>query len=229
MSCLKNSKVLTVLKYTLLLLLFSLMCGLSFALLYCNKIKGPEFVALIIASMVSCLVVNFLNDIQEVSIGGNLLKLKDISNRSEVLLKNMQIEYFKIRIDMVFVPTGFWDEGGSSVYSSRTSFYEVIRDIKSEGLLSNNILRQKIENQLNKTLQCQLEDVQKIGRVLDSNPLEGEFEPMKIRSLITEDIISKSIKTNDEMYKDKLATKNMILQRIEIYENLYKASKWLEE
>lgn len=216
-------------KYLLLLAFFLILCGFSFSLLVTDKIKGPEFVALIIASMFTCLVVNFINEIQEFSIGGNLFRLKDLNNKSEKLLHEMQIEYFKMRIDMAFAPTGFWDGGGSTVYSCRSSFYEVIRDIKNEGLLGNKVLRQKIEDQLNKTLQHQLEDVQRIGSIADLNPLKGEFEPMKIRSLITEDIISKSIKMNDEMYKDMHTTKNTIFKRIEIYENLYKASKWLEE
>lgn len=216
-------------KYLLLLTFFLILCGFSYSLLVTDKIKGPEFVALIIASMFTCLVINFINDIQEFSIGGNLFRLKDLNNKSEKLLHEMQIEYFKMRIDMAFAPTGFWDGGGSSVYSSRISFYEVIRDIKNEGLLSNNVLRQKIENQLIKTLQHQLEDVLSIGCVAESNPLEGQFEPMKIRSLITEEIISKSIKLNEEMYKDKHTTKNTIFKRVEIYENLYKASNWLKE
>lgn len=217
------------LKYLCLAIFFFILCGVSYRLLFLEQIKATEFVALIIASMFTCLIVNFINEIQEFSIGGNLFRLKDLNNKSEKLLHDMQIEYFKMRIDMAFVPTGFWDGGGSSVYSCRSSFYEVIKDIKNEGLLSNNVLRQKIENQLIKTLQHQLEDVQRIGCNADSNPLDGEFEPMKIRSLITEELISKSIKMNDEMYKDKHTARNTIFQRVEIYENLYKASKWLEE
>lgn len=228
MSFLKKPIVLASIKYILLLLFFFLLCGLSFSLLYFEKIKGPEFVALVIASMLSCLIVNFINDIQEVSIGGNILRLKDINNRSETLLKNMQVEYYKMRLDMAFAPTGFWDAGGNSVYESRSKFYEVIQEIKNEGLLNNSILSQKIEMQLAKTLQHQLEDIHRIGNVLDVNPFSGKHDPLEIRSLISEEVVTKTVKTNNELYRDKDTAKDTILRRITIYENLLTAKKWIK-
>ncbi|MCP5961060.1 hypothetical protein NL379_28005, partial [Klebsiella pneumoniae] len=91
----------------------------------------------------------------------------DIGNKSEKLLHDMQIEYYKMRIDMAFAPTGFFGGGGNSIFKSKTEFYNVIREIKDVGLLNNSTLREKVEIQLKKSLQQQLENVHLIGGVLN--------------------------------------------------------------
>ncbi|MFI7962471.1 hypothetical protein ACFMJB_26345, partial [Acinetobacter baumannii] len=75
-------------------------------------------------------------------------------------------------------------------------------------------LRQKIEIQLRKSLQQQLENVHLIGNVLNENPLNGKVDPLEIRGLISEEIIRKNIKDND-LYRDETTAKNTILMRIE--------------
>ncbi|MFH7498213.1 hypothetical protein L1A47_14250 [Acinetobacter baumannii] len=207
---------------------FIVLTGVAYRILYLGQIQGSEFVVLVIASMFICLTGYFLKEIQEFSIGGNLFKLRDIGNKSEKLLHDMQIEYYKMRIDMAFKPTGFFGGVGNSIFQSKIEFYNVIREIKDVGLLKNPTLRQKIEIQIRKSLQQQLENVHLIGNVLNENPLNGKVDPLEIRGLISEEIIRKNIKDND-LYRDETTAKNTILMRIEIYENLLKACNWLEE
>lgn len=97
-------------KYVFLILIFSLMCWLSFYLLNMKKINGTEFVALVIGSMFTCLIVNFLDQIQELSIGGNLVKLKDA--KSEVEKSIEQLKTFRLETYRYFLSSALQLSGG---------------------------------------------------------------------------------------------------------------------
>lgn len=209
--------------------IFFLIClGVSFWLLKEKYIDSQNFITLIIGSTVLVFLLIFIDRIVEVSLGGTVIKLERLNDKSEKLLEELQVEHFKMRIDLAFTSTGFWGGEGSSIYRSKIKFYEVLKDIKSEGMLNHPKLRDTIEMQLSKTLQQQLEDVQLICSKFSPNPLNGIVDPLVIKSFITPEVISGLVKSNSDMYKDKEATKNTIFTRIDVYEKLFNAKKWLE-
>ncbi|MFK7207901.1 hypothetical protein ABB017_18195 [Acinetobacter baumannii] len=75
-----------------------------------KKINGTEFVALVIGSMFTCLIVNFLDQIQELSIGGNLVKLKDA--KSEVEKSIEQLKTFRLETYRYFLSSALQLSGG---------------------------------------------------------------------------------------------------------------------
>lgn len=214
---------------TVVIILFYLLCtGLSFWLLREKYIDSQNFITLIIGSTVLVFLLIFIDRIAEVSLGGTVIKLERLNDESEKLLEELRVEHFKMRIDLAFTSTGFWGGEGSSVYSSKIKFYEVLRDIRNHGMLNHPKLRDRIETQLNKSLQQQLEDVQLIGSKITPNPLIGVIDPLIIKSLISTEVIDSSIKPNSNDFKDKETAKNAIFHRIDIYEKLFNANKWLD-
>lgn len=90
---------------------FVLLCGLSYRILFLEQINGTEFVALIIAAMFICLVGYFLKEIQEFSVGGNLIKLKEAKN--DVIeaidqLKQFRVETFRLFLTKSLELSGGW-------------------------------------------------------------------------------------------------------------------------
>lgn len=210
------------------ILIFALNAGLSFCLLLNEYIEPQNFVTLVLGGAIFVFMFLFIDRISEVSLGGTIFRLKELNNKSEKLLEALQIEYFKMRLELAFTATGFWDDG-SNVFESRIKFYSVICDIRSEGLLNHPELNQKIRTQLNKTLQHQLEHIRTFGNIDSDNPFIGVYEPLALRSLISQEIIHKRVSIKDPLRNTPELAKQQIFDSIEIYENLYQAKRWLEE
>ncbi|MBN6518314.1 hypothetical protein JZM36_15740 [Acinetobacter pittii] len=67
-----------------------------------KQISGAEFVALIIVSAILSLVLFLFNDIQELSIGGNIIKLKEAKKETEDAisqLKELRVETFRLFLE----------------------------------------------------------------------------------------------------------------------------------
>ncbi|VVM39656.1 hypothetical protein PS619_00216 [Pseudomonas fluorescens] len=74
---------------------------LAWNLLQTDKLKGPEFVTLIIALAVIAVVGVLAGNIKEFSIAGNIVKLKDENNKAEENLqelKKAQIETIRLNL-----------------------------------------------------------------------------------------------------------------------------------
>ncbi|WP_085701931.1 hypothetical protein [Pseudomonas sp. B15(2017)] len=73
---------------------------LAWNLLQAEKLKGPEFVTLIIALAVIALVVVLAGKVKEFSVAGNMIKLKDENKAEENLqeLKKAQIESIRLNL-----------------------------------------------------------------------------------------------------------------------------------
>lgn len=88
-------------KYLFLMTFLLIFGGLTYRLLFLEQITGTEFVALIVAVLFTCLIINFLNEIQELSIGGNLVKLREV--KSEVNEAIEQLKLFRIEAFRLFL------------------------------------------------------------------------------------------------------------------------------
>ncbi|WP_228199424.1 hypothetical protein [Acinetobacter sp. SWAC57] len=72
-----KSKVNTI--FGILVGLVGIVCGLWLLIFFENKITGSEFVALVLGFSVIGLIIAFAAEIQEFSIAGNGVKLKDLT------------------------------------------------------------------------------------------------------------------------------------------------------
>lgn len=82
--------------------IFISLSGVSYLILNLKQISGAEFVALIIVSAILSLVLFLFKDIQELSIGGNIIRLKEAKKETEDAisqLKEMKLETFRLFLD----------------------------------------------------------------------------------------------------------------------------------
>ncbi|WP_000093713.1 hypothetical protein [Acinetobacter baumannii] len=110
-----ESKLKEFLHIGILLIFFVALSGFSYRLLYLDQIKSPEFVVLIIASLFICLIGYFLKEIQEFSIGGNLVKLKQAKDEVDEAieqLKTFRIEAFRLFLLKAIDFPGGWARPG---------------------------------------------------------------------------------------------------------------------
>ena len=123
------------------LLFFAIILFLSCAyfgyeLLNSNKISGASFVTLIIAFAVIGLVISFSSEVQEFSVAGNIVKLKEVKEdviKSINELKLTRIATFSFLLSLARRLPGGW--GDSSIIDSRLSdFWFLFKNIKEYNL-----------------------------------------------------------------------------------------------
>lgn len=82
---------------------------LALFLLYDSKLSGAEFVAFVIAFAVIGLVIAFVDEVQEFSLGGNKIKFRELKKEAEKTiaeLKTARTETFRFLLSMVVVKQG---------------------------------------------------------------------------------------------------------------------------
>jgi len=190
-----------------------------------NKhIESSDFSILVVSILVGTFVVIFFEKISEISIIGNTVKLEQINEKSEELLKQLRIEHFKLRIDSAFSLTNFFGDG-DSVSTCRAKLYEVAKDIKEAGLLDNDELKNKIKPLLIDHAGYHLKLIRDLGSSVENNPLIGLIDPDDFEKAISDEILSSVRISEAHSNVDKL---RVILDNIEIYRNLLKAKKWFD-
>lgn len=83
-------------------LVFSLATALALCLIFMGKFSGAEFSAFVIAFAVLGLVVGFAPEVQEISIVGNIVKLKEVKSEALKAIESLN----KSRIEMLRVLLG---------------------------------------------------------------------------------------------------------------------------
>ncbi|RBP77912.1 hypothetical protein EBI01_19755 [Marinomonas rhizomae] len=96
-------------------LIFLASAKFGYCLLIEDKLNGAEFVSLIIAFAIIGLILSFASEIQEFSIAGNIVKLKEVKRDAEKSiseLKSARIETFRFLLSLAKRhPGGFSDSG----------------------------------------------------------------------------------------------------------------------
>jgi len=180
------------LKYLCLAIFFFILCGVSYRLLFLEQIKGTEFVALIIAAMFTCLIINFLDEIQELSIGGNLLKLKEA--KSEVNATIEQLKLFRIEAFRLFLSNAAEFPGGwgsiGFIDDRAEKFIKLFKQIESVGVID------ELKKEINAVTLLILDN--HLRRLLDIDPkgeLSQQFYSKKMTTYPSEKQILIAIKS----------------------------------
>ena len=94
-----------------------------------KQITGGEFVALIIAFSIIGLIISFSSDVQEFSVAGNIVKLKEVKREAEESiagLKKARTENFRFLLKLAMrFPGGF---GSGGTVDSRLSDFWILHD-----------------------------------------------------------------------------------------------------
>lgn len=92
-------------------MLFLVSASLSFYLLYVGKFTGGEFNAFVVSFAVLSLAVGFAPEIQEVSIAGNVVKLKEVKAEAIKAIESLnksRIEMLRALLGLAIKPSGFF-------------------------------------------------------------------------------------------------------------------------
>jgi hypothetical protein len=120
----------------------SIMIGME--LLEQKQLSGSEFVTLIIAFSVVGLIISMVSEIQEFSVAGNIVKLKEVKKDAEdsiIELKKARTENFKFLLKLAMRFPGGFGSGGT-VDSRLSDFWLLHEQIKAFGCeqeLTNDI------------------------------------------------------------------------------------------
>ncbi|HCV3139949.1 TPA: hypothetical protein OV568_002419 [Acinetobacter baumannii] len=189
-----------------------------------NLIDSRDFSLLFIAFLLGSFVIIFFEKISEVTLIGNTVKLQQINVKSEQLLEQLQVEHFKLRIESAFTPTNLFGDG-DSVFTCRAKLFEVAKDIKDAGLISNTELRNKILPLLLNHAGYHLDHIQSYGSAINPNPLKGIEEPQELIEAISDEVLTAARVVGASSNITKTAK---MLENVELYKNLITARKWYE-
>ncbi|MCY1160383.1 hypothetical protein D9M71_01950 [compost metagenome] len=201
--------------------LVGIACGL-WLLISLEKISGAEFVALSLGFAVIGLIIAFAAEVQEFSIAGNGVKLKELRSEAEKTideLKEARTELFRVLVQKsIFISGGFCSN--SIIDECAESFFELVEQIEKFNCL--NDLRLDIEKSLKLILSRQYNNLYAIHKSNKkyTDPLESYDSPRILRMKISDE----SIQTYIAKQSPKLTTeegRSVVNDALEIYEKLY--------
>lgn len=139
-------------KYLILIvsiLAFIFFSLINFSLLSRNLINGSDFANLEIAITVSCFVLYLLPRIQELSLGGYLIKLDKANKEALATIEQLKLAktgFFRVWLMMVRAKQIGFTDGGKFLSQQVELFLEVYKQIQQEDLL--DILRNDVKTSI---------------------------------------------------------------------------------
>lgn len=126
-------------------LLFLVSAKFGYCLLIEEKLSGAEFVSLVIAFAVIGLILSFASEVQEFSLAGNIVKLKEVKRDAEKSiseLKSARTETFRFLLSLAKRHPGGLSDGGTvdGRVNDFWALYDQIVAFDCEGELSGNLL-----------------------------------------------------------------------------------------
>lgn len=114
------------------LIVFVLAAALALYLLSLEKLSGAEFVAFVTAFAVIGVVVGFAPEVQEISIVGNVVKLRDVKKSVEIAIQSLtkaRTESLRISLNMAVRLPGYSTSLGPVDARSR-DFWSIIKLVR---------------------------------------------------------------------------------------------------
>lgn len=112
--------------------IFGCAVGLGLWLLSSGKLSGAEFVAFVISSTVIAGIVSFAPEIQEFSVAGNVVKLREVKNdaiKSIEVLKRSQAELLRLMLrTKSFIIRGWFQNPDRPAIDA--DFWDIVAEIK---------------------------------------------------------------------------------------------------
>ena len=199
--------------------LVGIACGL-WLLISLEKISGAEFVALVLGFSVIGLIIAFATEVQEFSIAGNGVKLKELRSEAEKTieeLKQARTELFRLMLPKVLQGS---QQTLNRIDPRIQSFLNIFDQIKSFEIV--NELRCEIEHVLHVLLICQYGKLKVIHQ--RSKTIENSFDeldsPTSLFVSLNDEKVVQLMKDNDQ-YKDSHVARGDLVDGIHVYAKLY--------
>lgn len=199
--------------------LVGIVCGL-WLLISLDKISGAEFVALSFGFAVIGLIIAFAAEVQEFSIAGNGVKLKELRSEAEKTieeLKQARTELFRFMILQVIQGS---QQTLHTVDPRIKNFLDVYKQVKNFGIVDE--LRNEIEKVLHILLIDQygkLRSIHQCTKTINDN-FDNLNSPSELNILLNDEIIEKFVSFHGQ-YKEHYDAKKALIEGIESYAKLY--------
>ena len=209
--------------------------------IYCllnGLLEGTESVVLILGGVFVAFIVYFSSDIQEISFGGNILKLRELNNEAlktiDLLkseLNNTKIEIMRLRLQQILSNNNlFGDFSNSKVEKKVYVFLKIYQKIDEENCifeLKNEIeaiIRVLITSQYNK-----LKIIHNLETKKPNDNLDDLWLPRDLSLKLSDEIINSIVNYQGDQSTSYLAVKADIFHAIDAYTQLYIILKKLEK
>ena len=196
-------------------------CGL-WLLISLDKISGAEFVTLSLGFAVIGLIVAFAAEVQEFSIAGNGVKLKELRTEAEKTIG--ELEEARTELFRVLVQKSIYGSGGFCsdciVDECAESFCELIEQIEKFNCL--NKLRLDVEKSLRLILSRQYNKLYMLHlpNKKHTDSLESYDNPRDLRIKISDECIQKYISRKSNQFTMEEG-RSELNDAIEVYAKLY--------
>ncbi|EMD78451.1 hypothetical protein C408_3157 [Vibrio diabolicus E0666] len=202
--------------------LFLASVKLGYCLLIEGKLSGTEFVSLIIAFAVIGLILSFASEVQEFSVAGNIVKLKEVKRDAEKSireLKSARTETFRFLLSLAKRHPGGLSDAGTvdGRVTDFWSLYDQIVAFNCEDELSNNLLEV-----VNTLLKGQLSSISRYGHAVIGK-YQGTNEIPEPSQLTIEALDNHSVESAAKRVAggDQDYIKKMLIVGLEEYKKLY--------
>lgn len=204
-------------------LLFLGSAKFGYFLLIEEKLSGAEFVSFVIAFAVIGLILSFASEVQEFSIAGNIVKLKEVKRDAEKSireLKSARTETFRFLLSLAKRHPGGFSDGGTvdGRVNDFWSLYDQIVAFNCEDELSNNLLEV-----VDVLLQGQLNSISHNSDAVSSK-YRGKSETPEPSQLTIEALDNDSVASDTKRNVaggDQTKIKQMLVLGLEEYKKLY--------
>ncbi|MHA3059864.1 hypothetical protein ACX1NY_04390 [Acinetobacter sp. ANC 4631] len=212
---------------------FSIFLGISLSLfciggavwlLFIGKLAGAEFVALVLGGIVLSLIIYFSSEIQEFSIAGNVVKLRELKDEAHQTiesLKQARTEIFRLMLPQIFSSTGTF--GTNSLVDVHAEKFIILFN-QIEKFDSVVVLKDDIDITLKKVMARQYNELSIIHETPVAVPFNlaeinlGSFwTPQALSLHLTDAMVEAQRKHEDEFIK----VKEDIYNAVDVYKKLY--------
>lgn len=199
--------------------LVGIACGL-WLLIVLEKISGAEFVALSLGFSVIGLIIAFASEVQEFSIAGNSVKLKELRLEAERKIEELdkaKTELFRLMLPQVLQVS---QKTLNKIDPRIVSFLNIFDQIKSLEIV--NELRCEIEHVLHVLLICQYGKLKVIHQ--RAKTTENSFDeldtPTSLFVSLNDEKVVQFMKYNNQ-YQDSHVARGDLVDGIHAYAKLY--------
>jgi hypothetical protein len=212
------------------LIIFLSIAKFGYCLLMADKLSGAEFVSLLIAFAVIGLILSFASEMQEFSIAGNIVKLKEVkkdADKSISELKAARTETFRFLLSLAKRHPGGFSDGGT-VDERIDDFWNLYDQIVSFGCkedLGNNLL-----DVLNVLIKGQLSSISHYSDLISSKYLGSDIIP-EPSQLTIDALDNDSVETaanRNVASGDINKIKRMLVVGLDEYKKLYELRQSLQ-
>ena len=193
-----------------------------------DKFSGPEFVALSLGFAVIGLIVGFAKEVQEFTIAGNGVKLKELRSKAERQVKELErakAELFRLMLPHVLQGS---QQTLNRIDPRIKSFLNIFDQIQTFKIVSE--LKSEIEDVLHVLLICQYGKLTSLYDV--PKTIENSFEeldsPSRLFISLNNEKVDQFMKFNCH-YQDSDIAKKDLIEGIQAYAKLYEIKVKLDK